>query len=79
MAEHLLQHLEGHRCDVGSGLRRFKNVRWMAQAGRYYLRIYIVIIKNIYDVANKLHAVFADVVEASDERADIRRAGRCGE
>ncbi len=77
--EEHLQDLEGHRRVVGSGFCTFQDVGRVAEACGYDFRFYAVGVVDVDYVVNQFKAVFSDVVEASDEGADVGRACRGGE
>src|SRR4029453_2654274 len=74
MVEHLLDYRRRAGGDVGAQLGRFDDVNGMTAAGDEDFRRELVVAVDRDDLANELHAVGGDVVEAADERADERRA-----
>ena len=58
---------------------RFDDVHRMPAARDEHFGRELVVVVDPDDVADELHAVRRDVVEAADERADERRAGLRGE
>ena len=65
--------------DVGAHLRRFDDVDRMAAARDEHLRRELVVVVDLDDLANEIHAVRRDVVEPADERADVGGAGLRGQ
>ena len=59
--------------------RRFDDVNRMAAAGHEHFGGELVVVVDLDDLANQLHAVGRHVVQPADERADERRAGLGGE
>ena len=79
VVEEHFEDFEGDGRVVGSGFGAFEDVGGVAQARGYDLGLYAVGVVDVYYVVDELEAVFADVVEASDEGADVGRARGGGE
>lgn len=47
----------------------------VADTGGNDLSLEAVLLKNLDHISNKLHAVFADVVQTADEGADVSSTG----
>lgn len=80
----LLQHLEGHRGNVGPGSGRFNDMQEIADAGCQCQRGELVLSVGLHRVANHLHAILGDVVEPPHKGTDdigagqLRKARLCG-
>src|SRR2546430_9119746 len=70
---HLLEHVEGERDDVRAELRGLDHVDGMSDARHQDLPVPVVVPENPGDLPDALHALLADVVEPSDERAHVLR------
>lgn len=79
VVEEHFEDFEGDCRVVGSGFGAFEDVGGVAQARGYDFRFYAVGVVDVDYVVDELEAVFADVVEASDEGADVGRARGGGE
>lgn len=78
MVSHLLQHLERNGCDMRARKRSLRYVQRTADRRRQHLRGHVVPREYLDELAYDGHAVFVDIVEATDERTDEARAGlRC--
>ena len=75
MVEHLIDDGRRTRRNVGPHARRFDDVNGMAAAGDEDLGGEVVVVVDVDDLANQLHAVGRDIVKPADERADERGAG----
>src|SRR5690349_19372731 len=75
MIEQHIYHFERHRANVSAGLRRFHHVQWGTERGRQHLRRKVVVPVDSDDVSNEIHSFGADVIQASNERADNICAG----
>src|SRR3954454_16427424 len=64
-----IQHLEGHRSDVCTGLGALHHVHGMAQGRGQNLRLESVIPVNKHDVLDERDTVLRYVVQAADEWA----------
>src|SRR5213593_929002 len=71
---HLLQDVEGQRDDVGPELRGLDHMQRMAYGRHEDLAVPIVVVENLDDLPNHLHAFLTHVVQAADERAHVLRA-----
>ena len=79
VVEEHFEDFEGDCRVVGSGFGAFEDVGGVAQARGYDLGLDAVGVVDVDYVVDELEAVFADVVEASDEGADVGRARGGGE
>src|SRR5439155_24517245 len=71
MLHELLEHRERERHDVGPGLRGVDDVQGVADRGGEHLRLEALDPVDLADVADEVHADVRDVVEASEEGADV--------
>src|SRR5438128_6826963 len=79
MLEQLVDHRRGHRHDVGAHPRGFDHVNGIAHAGDEHFGGVIGVVEHVDNLADDLHPLVADVVEAPDKRAHIAGAGFGGE
>src|SRR6266508_2422800 len=77
MVEQLINYLKRHGRDVRAHSRRFDHVYGMAHARSQYFSFPIVVPVDLDDVLEQQQAVFSDIVEPAQERADERSAGFC--
>src|SRR5215471_17626270 len=70
----LLEHRERNRRHVGTGLGGVDDVQGVADRGGQHLGLETLDAVDLADVADQVHADVGDVVETSEERADIEGA-----
>src|SRR4030042_624890 len=63
-----------HGADVGAHPGRLQDVHRVAQAGGEDLAVEVVVVEDLDDVGDELHARGRDVVEAADEGRDVAGA-----
>src|SRR3990170_6859551 len=76
---HLLEDLERHRHDVRADLRGVNHMQRMAYRRDEDLTVPFVVPEDRNNLANHLHSILANVVEATDERAHVLRPRLRGE
>src|SRR5438309_5706859 len=74
MLEHLINDFGGNGRHMGTGQRGLNHVQRMADGRSQHLCLVIIILVDLHDFFDKLHAVLADVVEAPNEWRTIRRS-----
>src|SRR3990172_4893158 len=76
---HLLEHLERRRGDVRAEQRRLSHVPRMADRRGQHFRLQVVKLDDRHQLADDVHAVLVDVVEAADKGRQQRRPGLGGQ
>ena len=75
MTHTLFEHLEWTGCNIGACQRCLDNMPWMADGSGKHQRWYFMLSVNLHNLADQAHAVDADIIDASYERADNERTG----
>src|SRR5258708_35653521 len=84
MLDQLLNYLEGNCSYIGPGQSAIDDMHRVADRGGEHLGGEGVIVVNLNDIANELHSVSSDIMQASDNWRDVfctvlrRKQSLCG-
>src|SRR5690606_12043200 len=73
VADQLVQHLRRDRGDVRTQQGSFDHVHRVPDRGDQHFRVEVVVVVDLHDLCDQIHAVLADVIEPPDERRDVGR------
>src|SRR5712671_5227854 len=73
MIEQQLQDLERHGRNMSAGQGALDHMQRMTQRRRQHLRLVVVVLVDLDDLANHVHAIVADIVKTSYKWAYVSR------
>src|SRR5262245_17018480 len=79
MLHELLEDGIGHCANITACESCFDHVLGMADTCDEHLGFELIVAVDPHDLANKCHAIGADIVQSTDERGDTPCPGLCGQ
>src|SRR5213592_5069067 len=78
MFQELIEYFGGHGADVGATQACLNDMNGIAYGSDEHLSLEFIVVEDRHDIADQVHSILADIIQAADKGADEIRAGLCG-
>src|SRR5437870_9390974 len=78
MFQELIEYFGGHGADVGATQACLNEMNGIANRSDQHLSLEFIVVEDRHDIADQVHSILADIIQAADKGADEIRAGLCG-
>src|SRR5437660_1208203 len=78
MLQQLIEYFRRHGADIGATEACLDDVHGIADGRDQHLSLEFIVVEDRHDIADQVHSILADIIQAADKGADEIRPGLCG-
>ena len=78
MFQELIEYFGGHGANVRAIQACLDDMNGIAYGSDQHLSLEFIVVEDRHDIADQVHSILADIIQAADKGADEIRAGLCG-